>query len=96
MVHSAMQEMVLTLDADTTREVTRLARARGHSVPQVLADAVRAYLEHEGRRAAMLDDSIAAWNDFPVGAQSTPAQADAWLSELEAGIFDAGPPPLKP
>jgi predicted transcriptional regulator len=95
MVHSTTQDIVLTLDADTTVELTELAQARGHSVQQVLADAVRTYLEQEGRRLAMLEESIAAWNDFPTATQSTPAQADVWLSELEAGISDAGPPRSK-
>ncbi len=96
MAHSALQQTVLTLDADTTEELNRLAQARGHSVHQVLLEAVRAYLEHESRRAAMLDESIAAWNDFAPAGQSTPAQADAWLSELEAGISDAAPQRHKP
>lgn len=69
-----------------------LADARRTTPRGMLEEAVEQYVDREEKREAFRRDAVEAWDDYRrTGLHVTGAEAEAWLSKLEAGE-DAEPP----
>jgi predicted transcriptional regulator len=76
----------LKLDSELKERVQRLAAARRRSAHWVMREAVEQYVSREERREQFRQDALAAWNHYQTtGLHATGEEADAWLSQLEAG-----------
>jgi predicted transcriptional regulator len=77
---------------DIESRLQRLAEARQMSPDALMREAIEQYVDREERHARLRQDAMVAWNDYQAtGRHVTDAEADAWLSRLEAGE-DAEPP----
>lgn len=80
------------LDSETKDRVQRLASARQRSAHWLMREAIEQYVEREEQRQQMRQDALSAWEEYQeTGLHVTAAEADTWLSKLEAGE-DVGPP----
>ena len=84
--------IAIKLDADIRERIKRLADARHRSPHWMVREAIGQYVEREEKREATRQDATTAWNEYrAIGRHLTAAEADAWLTRLEAGE-DADPP----
>lgn len=82
----------LKLDSKMKERVRRLAQARRRSPHWIMREAVEQYVEREEKREQFRQDALTAWAHYQAtGLYVTEAEADTWLSKLEAGK-DAAPP----
>jgi predicted transcriptional regulator len=92
MTNSTLQPTTIKIDQDTKERVKRLAKARHRSPHWMILEAVRQYVDREEKREIFRQDGIRAWNAYrETGLHVSQAEADAWLTKLEAGQ-DAEPP----
>lgn len=76
----------LKLDAKLKKRVQRLAAVRRRSPHWLMCEAVEQYVSREEKRERLRQDALAAWNHYQAtGLHLTEAEADAWLTKLEAG-----------
>jgi len=74
------------LDNDTKSRLQRLATARQRKPHWLMREAIAQYVEREEKRQTFYDDGRKAWDEYQAtGLHVTGAEADAWLTELEAG-----------
>ncbi len=82
----------LKLNSDTKERVQRLASARRRSPHWVMLEAIEQYVEREEKRQQFHQDALAAWAAYQeTGLHLSEAEADLWLSKLEAGEDAAAP-----
>ncbi|MDR5762920.1 ribbon-helix-helix protein, CopG family [Caballeronia sp. LZ035] len=80
------------LDDELKDRVQRLAGLRDRSAHWIMREAIKQYVEREEQREAFKQDAKRAWDEYQAdGLHVTAAEADAWLSQLEAGE-DVEPP----
>lgn len=76
----------LKLDLELKNRVQRIAAARRRSPHWIMREAVELYVAREEQREQLRQDALAAWTDYQAtGLHVTGAEADRWLSKLEAG-----------
>jgi len=82
----------LKLDPETKARVQRLAAARRRTPHWIMREAVEQYVEREEKRERFLEDAFAAWEHYEAtGLHVTGAEADRWMTKLEAGKRTAPP-----
>ena len=82
----------LELDQATDVRLRRLAVARDVPAQGLMRDAVEQYLDREESREQVVQDAVAAWDEYQAtGLHVTAEEADAWLERLENGE-DCEPP----
>ena len=92
MTTAAVRPVAIKIDADIKERVKRLADARHRSPHWLMREAISQYVEREEKRHAFRQDAIRAWDEYQAtGLHVTLAEADAWLTKLEAGQ-DVEPP----
>ena len=80
------------LDESTKARIQALAGRRQRPAHWLMREAIEQYLEREEKRQAFLQAGKDAWEHFQAtGQHVTAEEADAWLSQLEAGN-DGDPP----
>lgn len=76
----------LKLDEATKQRVQKLASARRRSAHWVMREAIEQYIEREEKREEFRQAAVSAWESYQAtGLHLTAAEADDWLSRLEAG-----------
>lgn len=92
MTTAAVRPVAIKIDTDIKERVKRLAEARHRSPHWLMREAISQYVEREEKRDAFRQDAIRAWDEYQAtGLHVTLAEADAWLTKLEAGR-DVEPP----
>ena len=92
MTTAAVRPVAIKIDTDIKERVKRLAEARHRSPHWLMREAISQYVEREEKRDAFRQDAIRAWDEYQAtGLHVTLAEADAWLTKLEAGQ-DVEPP----
>ena len=82
----------LKLDKRIKERVQRLASARRRTPHWLMREAIEEYLEREEKREQFRRDALAAWNHYQnTGLHVTSAEADTWMTKLEAGRKVAPP-----
>lgn len=82
----------LKLESEMKERVRRLAAARRRTPHWVMREAVEQYVAREEKREQFLKSALAAWTHYQTtGRHVTAAEADRWLSMLEAGKNAAAP-----
>lgn len=74
------------------KRIERLAEVKHRTTHWMMREAISQYIEREEKREAFHLDGIKAWNEYQAtGLHLTQEEADAWLTNLEAGQ-DLEPP----
>lgn len=82
----------LKLDTDTKARLNALAETKKRSAHYLMREAIGEYLVREEARASFRADAMAAWETYQeTGLHLNLVEADAWLTQLEAGQ-DVEPP----
>ena len=85
--------MSVKLDQETRTRIERLAASRQRTPHWMMREAIHQYIDREEKRETFRQDAMKAWDDYQAtGLHVTQAEAESWLSKLEAGQ-DAEPPP---
>ena len=91
-MNTANISVTVKIDPTMTERIQRLADAKHLSPDSIMSTAISQYIEREEQHEAFHLGCIKAWNNFQAdGLHVTHAEADAWLSKLEAGE-DVEPP----
>lgn len=92
MAVGSVRPVSIQIDEDTHNRVQRLAEVRHLSPQGLISEAITQYVDREERREAFRQDTLEAWEDHRrTGRYVTAAEADVWLTHLEAG-HDIDPP----
>lgn len=92
MTAAAARPVAVKLDPTSHDRIKRLAEARHRSTHWMMREAIEQYIEREEKREAVRQDALRAWQAYQTsGLHVTLEEADAWLTQLEAGE-DQEPP----
>ncbi len=81
-----IRPVAIKIDPETKARVKRLADARHRTPHWLMREAISQYVEREEKREALRQAGIDAWAAYQRnGLHVTLAEADAWLTKLEAG-----------
>lgn len=76
----------LKLNPEMKERVQRLAEVQRRTPHWVMREAVEQYVAREEKREKLRQDALAAWAHYQeTGLHLTAAEADSWLTKLEAG-----------
>lgn len=91
MSKSLVRPVAVKLDISTHKRLKRLAEVQQRTPNWLMRQAIEEYVEREERRGTLRHDALTAWGHYQeTGLHLTQAEADEWLSRLQAE--EADPP----
>ena len=89
---AAVHPVAVKLDAEVHARMRELAKARNRTPHYLMREAIAQYVEREEKREAFRQEALTAWASYQTtGLHVSHAEADDWLTQLEAGQ-DVEPP----